>query len=102
MKTITDLDREYFWNKRTRAVVSELSNHFDHVIEASYINDSNPSILVNRTWRVYLPVRADEWREQTDFYIIMNDQTSEELAVVDTLFKAIDELEELIEKERNK
>jgi hypothetical protein len=78
MLELRELDNNYFWNQRPKAVIMELSRHFDKVEDVSYINDSVPSIMINDEYQVYLPNGIQDGECECNKYGIIRDSELQE------------------------
>lgn len=73
MQDLQSLDRNYFWVERPKALIMELSKHFNKVEDVSYFNDSVPSIMINNEYQVYLPNSIQESEWESNKYGIIRD-----------------------------
>jgi hypothetical protein len=103
MKTLKEIEWNYFWVTRLKAVVSELKQHFKHVEDVTYINDTAPCVCVDKQWIVYLPnsIREDDAKDESNKYHLVEDETMEYISTADTIEQVIDELINLIENKIN-
>ena len=102
---LRELDNNYFWNIRPKAVIMELSKHFDKVEDVSYINDGTPSVLINDLYVVFLPNSLQESETECPKYAIIIDEDLQEgktecMNYVHTINRVVDVVEEMIEDDK--
>jgi hypothetical protein len=99
--TLSQLDRHYFWVTRHNAIIQELERYFDDVVDVSYVNDTTASVEINDKYYLYMPnsTRCNPDNEEYNYYMIVESEhygTDAKTIHCETLDKAIDELEQLL------
>lgn len=102
---LRELDNNYFWNIRPKAVIMELLKHFDKVEDVSYINDSVPSVLINDLYVVFLPNSLQDGENECPKYAIIRDEDLQEgktdcMNYVHSIDRVVDVVEEMIEDDK--
>jgi hypothetical protein len=105
MLEIRELDNNYFWTERPKAVIIKLSKHFDKVENVSYVNDSVPSVMINDEYQVYLPNSLQEDECESNKYGIIRDSELQDgntanFQWTQSLDRVIEIVEEMIEDDR--
>lgn len=105
MLELRELDNNYFWVERPKAVIMELSKHFDKVEDVSYVNDSVPSIMINDEYQVFLPNGIQDGECESNKYGIIRDSelqdgNTDNFQYAQKLERVIEIVEEMIEDDR--
>jgi len=102
--TKTDLqsiDNHYFWVERPKAVLNQLLQSFTNVIDASFVHDACPSLLIENSIRMFLPNSThDDGELFTNLYAVVIDEEHTfdgcEVFTFAELHKAVEKVEDLL------